>query len=329
MDSVDIANGSLIEASKVQSTAVYNPHGEKLGSIQDVMIDKRSGNSVYAIMSFGGFLGLGADYYPIPWSKLKYDTSLGGYVVDIEPRVLEGARLRGGRNPALGRPHLRGESPPLLWRPALLGQLVDVSANSRPSASRAFARDGCSARQGRVRLAAPATSLKPPCPFFSPSTRARPRAARSCSARMSVAAVAQEEFSQSLSGAGLGRARSRGDLAHRGCDHARGARARRRRRRPKSRPSASPTSARRPCVWDRDTASADRTTPSSGRTGARRRSARASRRGPERACRGARRGWCSIPISRRPRSPGCSTTSPARARAPSAASSPSAPSTAS
>lgn len=106
MDTVDVAKSSLIEASKVQGTAVFNPHGERLGSIHDVMIDKRSGNSVYAIMSFGGFLGLGADYYPIPWSKLKYDTSLGGYVVDIEPRVLEGApAYAAGSAPRWGDPN--------------------------------------------------------------------------------------------------------------------------------------------------------------------------------------------------------------------------------
>ena len=85
------AENALIEASKVQGTAVYNPAGERLGNIDDVMIEKRSGKAAYAIMSFGGFLGLGGDYHPIPWSKLKYDTTLGGYVVDIEPRMLEGA----------------------------------------------------------------------------------------------------------------------------------------------------------------------------------------------------------------------------------------------
>jgi sporulation protein YlmC with PRC-barrel domain len=91
MASVQATNNTLIEASKVQGTAVYDPHGERLGTIDDVMIEKRSGHAAYAIMSFGGFLGLGGDYRPIPWSKLKYDPQIGGYVVDIEPRVLEGA----------------------------------------------------------------------------------------------------------------------------------------------------------------------------------------------------------------------------------------------
>lgn len=91
MDKLATTSNTLIEASRVQGTAVYNPHAEKLGVIDDVMLDKRSGNAAYAVMSFGGFLGLGGDYYPIPWSKLKYDSAMSGYVVDIEPRVLEGA----------------------------------------------------------------------------------------------------------------------------------------------------------------------------------------------------------------------------------------------
>jgi sporulation protein YlmC with PRC-barrel domain len=91
MADVQTTRSSLIEASKVQGTDVYNPHGEKLGVVDDVMIDKRSGQAAYAIMSFGGFLGLGGDFYPIPWKTLKFDSAIGGYVVDIEPRVLEGA----------------------------------------------------------------------------------------------------------------------------------------------------------------------------------------------------------------------------------------------
>ncbi len=91
MEIATMARSSLIAASKVQGTSVFDTLGEKLGAIDDIMLDKRSGKAAYAIMSFGGFLGLGGDYHPIPWSKLKYDTRMGGYVVDIEKRVLEGA----------------------------------------------------------------------------------------------------------------------------------------------------------------------------------------------------------------------------------------------
>jgi sporulation protein YlmC with PRC-barrel domain len=83
--------GKLISASKVSGTSVYNPAGEKLGSVYDVMIDKTSGKTEYAIMSFGGFLGIGNSYHPLPWHSLNYDERHGGYVVNIDRSRLEGA----------------------------------------------------------------------------------------------------------------------------------------------------------------------------------------------------------------------------------------------
>ncbi|GLS30739.1 PRC-barrel domain-containing protein [Mesorhizobium albiziae] len=82
--------GGLISASKVNGTNVYNTQGDSLGSIYDVMIDKRSGQVAYAVMSFGGFLGIGEEYSPLPWSALSYDTRQGGYVVKIDKEALEG-----------------------------------------------------------------------------------------------------------------------------------------------------------------------------------------------------------------------------------------------
>ncbi|WP_428490863.1 PRC-barrel domain-containing protein [Rhodopila sp.] len=89
----DTANpsGHLIAAKQVQGTTVFNPALEKLGNIEDVMIDKSSGRIAYAILSFGGFLGIGERYYPLPWEKLDYNVEVGGYVVDIDRDVLEGA----------------------------------------------------------------------------------------------------------------------------------------------------------------------------------------------------------------------------------------------
>ena len=81
----------LIAADRVTGTAVYNRAGEKLGTVDNIMIDKISGKAVYGIMSFGGFLGIGENQYPLPWSQLTYDKRLGGYVVDLDKRVLEGA----------------------------------------------------------------------------------------------------------------------------------------------------------------------------------------------------------------------------------------------
>jgi sporulation protein YlmC with PRC-barrel domain len=82
---------SLIAASKVEGTSVYNRQGEALGSVYDVMIDKRSGKVAYAVMSFGGFLGMGQNYHPLPWEVLDYDARQGGYVVDLDKERLQRA----------------------------------------------------------------------------------------------------------------------------------------------------------------------------------------------------------------------------------------------
>jgi hypothetical protein len=86
---------SLIAADKVDGTEVRNPAGETLGTIERVMIDKRSGKVAYAVMRFGGFLGLGAERQPIPWNLLKYDEDVGGYVLNLSRETLEGAPTTG------------------------------------------------------------------------------------------------------------------------------------------------------------------------------------------------------------------------------------------
>jgi hypothetical protein len=83
--------GNLIGSDKVEGTAVYGPDESKIGSIERVMIDKKSGRVSYAVLGFGGFLGLGNDHYPLPWQSLKYDTRLGGYVTGITESQLRGA----------------------------------------------------------------------------------------------------------------------------------------------------------------------------------------------------------------------------------------------
>jgi PRC-barrel domain len=79
----------LIASDKVEGTAVYNRQGERLGSVHTLMVDKRSGQVAYAVMSFGGFLGMGEHYHPLPWKTLTYDTGLGGYVVDLDKDKLK------------------------------------------------------------------------------------------------------------------------------------------------------------------------------------------------------------------------------------------------
>lgn len=80
-----------ISADRVEGTDVYNEIGDKLGSIDDLVIDKVSGQVRYAVMEFGGFLGIGTDRYPIPWQLLKYDTAKEGYVVPLDKERLSSA----------------------------------------------------------------------------------------------------------------------------------------------------------------------------------------------------------------------------------------------
>jgi hypothetical protein len=82
---------SLIGSDKVEGTPVFRSNGERVGKIERVMIDKLSGRVAYAVMSFGGFMGIGEDYYPLPWSLLTYNERLDGYEVDIGEQQLKGA----------------------------------------------------------------------------------------------------------------------------------------------------------------------------------------------------------------------------------------------
>lgn len=81
----------LILASRVEDTSVYNRDGERIGHIADLSIDRVSGQVIYAIMSFGGFLGIGKQYHPLPWSMLDYEPEQGGYIVSLDKQALENA----------------------------------------------------------------------------------------------------------------------------------------------------------------------------------------------------------------------------------------------
>ncbi|EHK54954.1 PRC-barrel domain-containing protein [Allomesorhizobium alhagi] len=80
-----------IAASRVIGTAVYNTAGENIGTIEDVMLDKMSNGIMFAVIGFGGFLGIGEKYHAIPWSVLDYEESRGGYVVPFTREQLEAA----------------------------------------------------------------------------------------------------------------------------------------------------------------------------------------------------------------------------------------------
>jgi len=82
---------ALIGSDKVEGTPVHRSDGDNVGQIERVMIDKLTGKVAYAVMSFGGFLGMGEDYYPLPWSVLTYNPTLGGYEVNVTEQQLKNA----------------------------------------------------------------------------------------------------------------------------------------------------------------------------------------------------------------------------------------------
>ena len=94
MNDMQISTNTLVSSAHVDGTDVYGRDGAIVGTIDHLMIDKVSGKVAYTMMRFGGFLGLGAALYPVPWHALSYDTAKGGFVTDITPAQLEAAPLR-------------------------------------------------------------------------------------------------------------------------------------------------------------------------------------------------------------------------------------------
>ena len=88
------STGHLVSSSDVNGTEVYGSDGSNIGTIDHLMIDKRSGKIAYAVMSFGGFLGIGEDHHPVPWGKLHYDTAKNGFVTDLTESEVTGAPER-------------------------------------------------------------------------------------------------------------------------------------------------------------------------------------------------------------------------------------------
>lgn len=83
--------GDMISSRKVEGTAVYGRDAEKLGSIESFMVNKLSGQVEYAVLQFGGVFGIGSEYYPVPWSHLRYSPDLAGYIVDLDRTALANA----------------------------------------------------------------------------------------------------------------------------------------------------------------------------------------------------------------------------------------------
>jgi hypothetical protein len=87
----DVSTHPLITAERVRGTPVFNNGGERVGHIEDLSIDKVSGEVVYALVAFGGILGIGEKFHPLPWAVLDYDPKQGGYVVPLAKGELDAA----------------------------------------------------------------------------------------------------------------------------------------------------------------------------------------------------------------------------------------------
>ena len=87
-DATQSQSHSLIASDRVEGTPVRRSDGSKVGTIERLMIDKLSGNVAYAVLSFGGFLGMGQKHAPIPWTRLSYDRMLGAYHLDLTDKEL-------------------------------------------------------------------------------------------------------------------------------------------------------------------------------------------------------------------------------------------------
>ncbi len=102
----------LISAAKVGGTKVYAADGDHLGCVKTLMLHKRTGEVACAVLSFGGVLGIGEKYHPIPWSVLKYDVERQGYVIPYDKQTLKNA-------PSFSEPEL--ESDDAAWREPVFG----------------------------------------------------------------------------------------------------------------------------------------------------------------------------------------------------------------
>lgn len=81
----------MISSIDVKGAACYGPDGQHVGEIDHLMIDKKSGMVAYAVIGFGGFMGLGEDFYPLPWGSMSYDVEKAGYRVNVTKDQLQSA----------------------------------------------------------------------------------------------------------------------------------------------------------------------------------------------------------------------------------------------
>ena len=83
---------TLIASDRVEGTPVRRSNGDKIGTIQRLMVDKATGTVAYAVLTFGGFFGVGRHHMPVPWALLHYDPQAGAYRLDMTDMELDRAR---------------------------------------------------------------------------------------------------------------------------------------------------------------------------------------------------------------------------------------------
>jgi sporulation protein YlmC with PRC-barrel domain len=88
---------SLIPSGNISGARVYNTMGESLGEIEELMIDQNTGRVEFAVISSGGFLGIGQKHYPLPWPVLLYKAQQHGYVVNLSKAELDHTGRTSGR----------------------------------------------------------------------------------------------------------------------------------------------------------------------------------------------------------------------------------------
>jgi sporulation protein YlmC with PRC-barrel domain len=81
----------LMGADTLVGNDVYNQNGEDLGDIKEIMLNMQNGKVAYAVLSFGGFLGMGDKLFAVPWNALKLDTDNHRFVLSMEKERLENA----------------------------------------------------------------------------------------------------------------------------------------------------------------------------------------------------------------------------------------------
>jgi sporulation protein YlmC with PRC-barrel domain len=91
MSQLQVFSNSPVKASSMIGTDVVDPQGKNLGDVKEVVIDPRTGKVAYAVVSFGGFLGMGEKLFAIPFSSFKYNVEKNEYVLDISKERLKAA----------------------------------------------------------------------------------------------------------------------------------------------------------------------------------------------------------------------------------------------